>query len=48
MLKCKSLLDDKHWLWEEWQNNIKIFSITKKEEKLFCVICGRYRKFEKP
>ena len=29
-------------------NNTKIFSITKKMKKLYCVICGKYRKFEKP
>ena len=28
-------------------NNTKIFSITKKI-KLYCVICDKYRKFEKP
>ena len=27
--------------------NTKIFSITKKVKKLFCVICGTYKKFEK-
>ena len=26
----------------------KIFSITKKMKKSYCVICGKYRKFEKP
>ena len=26
----------------------KIFSITKKIKKLCCIICGMYRKFEKP
>ena len=26
----------------------KIFSITKKMKKLYCVICRKYRKFEKP
>ena len=29
-------------------NNIKMFLITKKMKKLYCVICGKYRKFEKP
>ena len=29
-------------------NNTKIFSITKKMKKLYRVICGNYRKFEKP
>ena len=28
-------------------NNIKIFLITKAMKKLCCVICGKYRKFEK-
>ena len=27
---------------------LKIFSITKKMKKSYCVICGKYRKFEKP
>ena len=26
----------------------KIFLVTKKMKKLYCVICGKYRKFEKP
>ena len=26
----------------------KIFSITKRMKILYCVICGKYRKFEKP
>ena len=26
----------------------KIFSIAKKMKKLYCVICSKYRKFEKP
>ena len=30
------------------KNNTKIFSINKKMKKLYCVICGKYRKFEKP
>ena len=25
-----------------------MFSITKKTKKLYCVICGKYRKSEKP
>ena len=25
-----------------------MFSVTKKMKKLYCVICGKYRKFEKP
>ena len=27
--------------------NTKIFSITKKVKKLYCVFCGKYKKFEK-
>ena len=30
------------------KNNVKIFSIIKKMKKLYCVICRKYRKFEKP
>ena len=30
------------------KNNTKIFSINKKMKKLYCLICGKYRKFEKP
>ena len=26
----------------------KIFSITKKMNKIYCTICGKYRNFEKP
>ena len=29
-------------------NNIKILSVIEKMKKLFCVICSKYRKFEKP
>ena len=32
------------WFWEEWKNDIKIFSIIKKMKKLYCVIYGKYRK----
>ena len=28
--------------------NTKMFSITKKMKKLYCIICGKYRKSEKP
>ena len=31
-----------------WLNNTKLFSRTKKMKKLYCVSCGKYRKFEKP
>ena len=30
------------------KNNAKNFSVTKKIKKLYCVICGKYRKIEKP
>ena len=43
LLKSKGLLD-----YTNWWNNTKIFSITKKMEKLYCVICDKCRKFEKP
>ena len=36
------------WLWKEWQNNIKIFSIIKKWQKLPSVICVKNWKFEEP
>ena len=29
-------------------DSTEIFSITKKMKKLYCVVCGRYRKSEKP
>ena len=29
------------------KNNSKTFSITKKMKKLYCLICGKYRKFKK-
>ena len=28
--------------------NTKIFSISKKMEKLYCIFCSKYREFEKP
>ena len=36
-------------MWKEWWNNTKR-SITEmiKMKKLYCVICGKNRKFEKP
>ena len=30
------------------KNNTKIFTITKKMKKLYCAVCGKYRKFGKP
>ena len=32
----------------EKNDNTKIFPATKKMKKLYCVICSKYRKFEKP
>ena len=29
-------------------NNTKIFSVSKKIKKIYCVICGKCRKFDKP
>ena len=53
LIDYKSLLDytnlfSSKWLWKEWQNNTKISSITTKMKKLCCIICGKYRKLEKP
>ena len=33
-------------MWEEWWNNTEIFSITKKGEKIYCPISGKYIKLE--
>ena len=35
-------------LWEEWQNNTKTFVVAKKMKELYWVICGKYKKFDKP
>ena len=54
MLEGKSLLDYTNLFspneFEKNKNNTKIFSITKKikMKKIYCVICGKYREFEKP
>ena len=53
MLKSKSLLDytnlfSRNDFKKNDKRNTKIFSITKKMKKLYCVICCKYRKFEKP
>ena len=49
MLKGKSLLDYTNLFSpNDYETNDKIFSITKKIKKSYCVICGKYRKFEKP
>ena len=35
---------------KKWKNNTKIFSITKKVKmkKIYCIICGKYKKFLNP
>ena len=48
MLKGKSLLDYTNLFSPNDYEKNEIFSITKKVKKLYCVICGKYRKFEKP
>ena len=50
MLKGKSLLDYTNLFSpNDYEKNDKIiFSITKKMQKLCCVICGKCKKFEKP
>ena len=50
MLKGKSLLDCTNLFSPnnyEKNDNTKILSITKKMKKKYCIICGKYRKFEK-
>ena len=51
MLKGKSLLDYTIFFLLMIMRRMiftKIFSIIKKMKKLYCIICGKYRKFEKP
>ena len=53
MLKGKSLLDKTNLFSpNDYENNDKIilkyFQQLKKWKKLYCVICGKFRKFEKP
>ena len=51
MLKCKSLLDYTNLFSpNQYETNDKIFSVNKQVnmEKLYCGICCKYRKFEKP
>ena len=53
MLKGKRLLDYTNlFSFNDYEknekHNTKIFSITKTMKKLFCVICGKHRKFEEP
>ena len=47
MLKGKILLDHTILFFRNnYETNDKIiFSVTKKMKKLYCVICGKYRKF---
>ena len=51
MLKGKSLLNYTNLFspsdYEKNYKNAKIFWITKKMKKLYCIIFGKYRKFEK-
>ena len=51
MLKGKILLDYTNLFSSkdyEWQNDTKIYSKTIKMKKIYCVTCGKYRKFGKP
>ena len=50
MLKGKRFLDCTHLFSpnDTKINNTKIFSMIKKMKELYCIICGKYRKFEKP
>ena len=48
MLRDKSLLDyNNRFSSSEYEkNDTKVFSITKKMKKLYCVVCDKYRKFK--
>ena len=51
MLKEKRLLECTNIILISYQNNIKIFSIDSKQVKMikiYCIICGKYRKFKNP
>ena len=53
MLKAKSLIGYTNLLFpNDYEKNDKIilkrFSIAKEMKKIYCVICGKHRKFEKP
>ena len=49
MLKVKSLLDYTNLFSpNDYEKNVKIFSITKNLKNVYYVTCGKYRKFEKP
>ena len=52
MLKSKSLLEYTNLFSpndyeKEWSYNILKIPIIKKMKKLYCVICSKYKKFEK-
>ena len=53
ILKSKSLLDYTNlFSLNDYEKNDKIvlkyFPLTRKLKKIYCVICSKYRKFEKP
>ena len=49
IIKDKSLLDYTNLFSpNDYEKNYKIFSVTKKMKKLYCIICDKYRKYEKP
>ena len=49
MLKGKSLLVYTNLFSpKESSNNTKIFSVTKRMKKLYCIIGGKFKKFEEP
>ena len=49
MLKGKSLLNYRNLFSPNgYEKNDKIILAVRKMKKLYCVICGKYRKFEKP
>ena len=49
MLKSKTLLEyTKLFSPNDYEKNMKKFSLQKKTKKLYCIICGKYRKYEKP
>ena len=49
MVRGKHLLDYTNLFSpNDYENNDKIFSVTKRMKKLYCVISSKYRKFEKP
>ena len=47
VLKGKSFIDYTNLFYpNDYEKSNKIFSIIKKMKKVYCVICGKYRKFE--